>query len=79
MEVGVKVQMSTESVSYDHNHQLSTVSLFRPLVNYGCTQRWQVIEKMAVAAKYRPEDIGHGKDDAGKLNVRQRHPHLALP
>ena len=75
----IEVEMPAEGVAHNQDHQSGAVNFFRPLLNDGRTQGWQIVQEVTVALEYGPEYVGHREHHAGELHIRQRCPHFALP
>jgi len=69
MQMGMVVEAASEGVLDDHV-EAHTVSIPGVLLEYGRTQRGQIVLQMTMSLKDGPEDIRHGQNNAYKGGVR---------
>ena len=73
------VQTASKSVLNNDHAQAYPVTAPRPLLEDGSTQGRQIVLQMPTGLEDRPEDIGHGEDDADEGYIRKSDPLFPLP
>ena len=63
------VKTPTEGMLYDDYVQTYLIQVPRPLLERGSTQGWQIVLEMPMGFEDRPEDIGHGEDNANERYI----------
>ena len=73
------VETASEGVLDDDAAQAYPVACPRPLLEHGSAQGGQVVLQRRMGLEDRPEDVGHGEDDAYEGYIGQGGPLLPLP
>src|SRR5271170_5692528 len=68
-----------QGVLYDDYVQAHAVVVPGPPLEHGCSQRGQIVLKMAMSLEDRSEEVGHGEHNADKGNIRQCGSLFSLP
>ena len=69
--MSIEFQVSAKGVRNDNDEHGNAIFHIYPLLNYLSTERWQVVEEMAVSFEDTPKLSGHRKDDSRIGNVRK--------
>ena len=70
MKMGMVVEPASKGVLDDDNVKAHPISIPGVLLEYGRTERGQIVLQMTMSLKDGPEDIRHREHNADKRDVR---------